>query len=337
MFKKRLSGTIKAFIIVISSIIGLLLLAVSFSYIVYDRSLEATVIEFDMRVLGKPTVSNEKEGEAFVELRRSANESEYILPSVLSVDCTIESCAYRKMKYIVMNYQENPDHTIIFFHGGSYLDQILVAHYDMLDQIISMTNAMVIVPIYPLTPVATAGEVYPLLLDYWKEMLIKYDMGEIAFMGDSAGGGMALSLSLILKTTAIKNPDELILISPWVDAALETNVEELKRYEKKDPALDIYTLQYCALRWAGNIALDDPMISPINGDLSGLPETTLFVGTRELFYPDVTRLNDLLIKAGVKTTLYIGKGMNHDWPVYVPFGVSEAKKAVKEIAKQIMD
>ena len=62
-------------------------------------------------------------------------------------------------------------------------------------------------------------------------------------------------------------------------------------------------------------AMDDALVSPINGDVSELKNVTIFVGTRELFYPDDTLLYEKL-RNNYNVTLYVGQGQNHVYPVY---------------------
>ena len=68
--------------------------------------------------------------------------------------------------------------------------------------------------------------------------------------------------------------------------------------------------------WADNIPATNYMVSPIFGDVSVFQNVTLFVGTREIFYPDVTKFFEKLQQNNVKADLHIGEGMNHDYPLY---------------------
>ena len=68
--------------------------------------------------------------------------------------------------------------------------------------------------------------------------------------------------------------------------------------------------------WAGNLDLRDYRVSPIFGDISCLQNVCLFVGTREIFYPDVTDFYEMLQELGINTELVVGEGLNHVYPHY---------------------
>ena len=79
----------------------------------------------------------------------------------------------------------------------------------------------------------------------------------------------------------------------------------------------------------GDEPLEDWHVSPINGELSGLRNVHIFVGTREMFYPDNVLLYEKLQNLGVESCLIIGEGMNHVYPMYP---IPEADRAVSRIA-----
>ena len=119
----------------------------------------------------------------------------------------------------------------------------------------------------------------------------------------------------------------MILISPWVDTT--GTKPDIPAYEKVDPMLSSAALLVDAKAWAGDESLDNWHISPINGNLSGLRNVHLFVGTREMFYPDIVLLYEKLQRFGVTSELCVAPGMNHIYPIYP---IPEAAEAVAAIA-----
>ena len=102
-------------------------------------------------------------------------------------------------------------------------------------------------------------------------------------MGDSAGGGFSLALvQEILKTDSLDLPRRLILISPWVDVT--GGDDALQKY---DTFLSNEVLRHVGADWAGELDPRDPIVSPLYGDMRGLPATDLFTGTWEVFYSDI--------------------------------------------------
>ena len=84
--------------------------------------------------------------------------------------------------------------------------------------------------------------------------------------------------------------------------------------------------------WAHGIDVKDPMISPLYGDMKGLPPTGLFTGTWEAFYTDVVKTYDKMKAAGVDARLHVAEKMGHVYPLWP---CPEGKKARKEIAEII--
>ncbi|MBR0385999.1 MAG: alpha/beta hydrolase, partial [Erysipelotrichaceae bacterium] len=154
---------------------------------------------------------------------------------------------------------------------------------------------------------------------------------KIILMGDSAGGGLALGLCQYWDTIGLKQPYRLILLSPWVDLTMEN--PDIPEYEKNDPSLIRDELLVDAYYWADGTDLKDRRLSPIYGDMSIYKRVSLFVGTHEMFYPDITLLARKLEDAGARVDLNIGEGLNHVYPAYP---IPEADKALKHIEKLLL-
>jgi hypothetical protein len=101
-----------------------------------------------------------------------------------------------------------------------------------------------------------------------------------------------LALAEVFKSQGIRLPDELVLISPWVDVVMDN--EEIKEYASRDPFLAVSSLRVSAKHWMDDLDGHDPKVSPIYGDLKGIRNVTVFVGTGESFYPDVTKFYSML-------------------------------------------
>ena len=135
---------------------------------------------------------------------------------------------------------------------------------------------------------------------------------KIIMMGDSAGGGLSLALTEYFKAEGIRVPDELILFSPWVDVSMGN--EEIKDFISRDPMIGPEEVLPAARSWAGDRDMHDPLISPLFGDLKGLHNVTVFIGTEEVLYPDVTKMFHML-DADVSNELIVGEGMIHCYPL----------------------
>ena len=220
--------------------------------------------------------------------------------------------------------------TVFYIHGGGYEHDFSPFHWRFIEMMIKRTDAMVIAPAYRLVPFATWKEAFHLILPLYKEYAGSHPEKKIILMGDSAGGGLALSLAEQIKAEGIRMPDELILLSPWVDATMEN--PDVVKYAEEDPWLSVPWLKVCGKRWAGDSDPHDYQVSPINGDMDDIHNITVFSGTREVFYPDLMKFFHLIEKDDTNE-LIIGKEMMHVYPL---MPIREAKSACDLIFKKIV-
>ena len=200
----------------------------------------------------------------------------------------------------------------------------------LIDNLARRTGADFVVPLYPLAPHHTWQEAHRLVLDLCARILSDNADKRVILMGDSAGGGLALVIALSLAERGVRQPDELILLSPWVDIT-HTN-PDIAHYADVDPLMDPGPLTAVGESWAGGTPPSDWHLSPINGDLSALRRVTTFVGSREIFLPDNALLHDRLVQAGVDSDLHIGENLNHVYPMLPS---PEGRRARHEIIRII--
>ena len=228
------------------------------------------------------------------------------------------------------NEETTSDKTVFYIHGGGYQNDFSPFHWAFLKKLIDRTGALVIAPAYRLVPFATWKEAFDLILPLYKEYAEAHPERKLILMGDSAGGGLALALTEQMKLDGIRLPDELILLSPWVDATMENPVVPM--YAEEDPWLSVPWLKVCGRRWAGDLDPRDDHISPIYGDLTDLSHVTVFSGTREVFYPDLMNFFDRIAKNSTNA-LIIGSGMMHVSPL---MPIPEARSACDTIFERIL-
>jgi cation diffusion facilitator CzcD-associated flavoprotein CzcO len=131
--------------------------------------------------------------------------------------------------------------------------------------------------------------------------------GPVAIAGDSTGGGLALATALALRDRGGAQPAALWLMSPWVDLA-----EPLaERAPPGEAMLSRAWTSACAAHFlAGHSALD-PAVSPLRGDLRGLPPVLLQAGRDELLCPQAEALHAALTAAEVPGEAEIHEGRWH--------------------------
>ncbi len=216
---------------------------------------------------------------------------------------------------------------ILYLHGGAYTAGSLTyarAFGGVLTEHMGYSTLILGYRLAPENPWPAALED---ALQAYKRMLEKYPPQNIAFVGESAGGGLCWCLALKCRELKLPMPACIVAISPWVDLTMPG------KSRKKDPTLHRETLRDCARMYAGD-NLKNPLVSPIYGDLEGLPDSLIFVGDREILESDSVRMANHLAKAGCTTELHIVKGM---WHVYVLYGIPEAKKTLSRIKEYLFE
>ena len=148
-------------------------------------------------------------------------------------------------------------------------------------------------------------------------------------MGDSAGGGFIHSFCQYIKTINLPQPNHIITFSPWVDVSMSNAPYD----SENDSILGEIGLKEIGKSWAGEWDTKDYKVSPIYGDNTGLPKTLIFAGTNEIFYKDIKSYVEKLKEDNVDVRFITGNGLFHIYPM---FPIPEAKKAFKEIKKEIM-
>lgn len=213
---------------------------------------------------------------------------------------------------------------IIYLHGGAFIEEPTVFHLRFIDKLAFNSKLGVYLPIYPLAPNHTYKEAFNFIMYIY--LKLKKSGKEIILMGDSAGGGLAVSFTQYLNNFDIPLPKKLVLFSPWLDLTLSNS--HIKDYEKKDPMLATYGLREIGKIWAGKLKLTNYKVSPIYGDFTKLPRMLIFVGTKEIFYPDVALLASILKANRIKTKLVVGQGKFHAYPLYPTKDGKEALEIV---------
>lgn len=232
------------------------------------------------------------------------------------------------MQVFHMEAQDDSKPVVLYIHGGAYVHNFSSRHWAAMAEWARSTGCGIVSPNYPLLYCFTARDAHPLIMQLYQQLLKQYSSRRLIVMGDSAGGGFSLALAQELQNESIEQPKHLVLISPWVDVL--GGDDALQQY---DTFLNAEVLRKVGADWAGEIDPRDPMISPINGDMHGLPPTDLFTGTWEIFYTDVVKTCEKMKVAGVDVRLHVAKKMGHVYPLWP---CPEGNSARQEIADIIL-
>ena len=263
--------------------------------------------------------------EAYIAEKAEFNKEPVVIEKA-KFGVSVREESLESLQAFIYNDQEHPAQTVFYFHGGAYINQPNVQQTTMAARTAKETGCEVVLMVYPKEPVYDCETAYELCLAYYRSYLENNDCGKIVFMGDSAGGGLALGLAEVLRNREETCPKELILISPWVDLTMSN--PEMEDYVALDPMLGIDGLRRMGEVWANGLDMTDPRVSPLYGRLAGLGRVTLTTGTWEILYPDTLRLADKLEQSGVDCDLIVGERMIHCYPICPVPEAEQARAAI---------
>ena len=235
-----------------------------------------------------------------------------------------------EIKCISVNSTQTPKKHILYFHGGAYTLQASKMHWNIIDYILKEVKCMITFINYPLVPKSTCYDTINKVTEVYN-YLCNNEAQEIILMGDSAGGGLALALAQNIKIkNIIPKPKKLILFSPWLDVSMKNDISF--KQAKNDLMLDKDTLKTVGKRYAGELNVENPLCSPIFGDLTDIGEIALFTGTRDILNNQATELKEKIQKNKGNLIYHEYENMQHVW---MTFPIPEAKDALLKVCEFI--
>lgn len=217
---------------------------------------------------------------------------------------------------------------ILYLHGGGYVLGTIEMHRPIVAKFVKASGVRALLIGYRLAPehpfpaaLKDALEAYAWLLDQG------LDPAKIAFAGDSGGGGLCLATLLALKDQGLPLPTAAVALSPFLDLKC-TGESLISNADKCLAPPDSW--HACAKHYTQGQDAGQPYISPLYGDLSGLPPLLIHAGGDETLLDDSVRFAEKARQAGVDVKLEIGPGMCHCYPACSPL-FPEAKQAMDEI------
>ena len=202
---------------------------------------------------------------------------------------------------------------ILYLHGGGYTCGDLEYAKGFASTLAAETGSRVFCPAYRLAPEhpypAAPGDCFE---SFQYLLTMGYAPGQITLCGESAGGALCYTLCLKLKELGMAMPGGIIAISPWTD--LTASGESYEKNRETDPSITLELLDFYAACYTEN--RQDPMVSPLFGDLKGMPPSLLFVGGDEIMLDDTVELHKKLLKSGCKSKLIIAPERWHGYVLY---------------------
>ena len=217
---------------------------------------------------------------------------------------------------------------ILYVHGGGYVSGSCNDHRGFVSKFAEYCGVITLQFEYRLAPEHPFPDGLNDSVAVYKWLLNKgFKPSNIVIAGESAGGGLALAMLLALKEQNISMPAATVAISPWTD--LTCSSDSYKTKNKVSVAL-VNSWTVFSKYYAGDNPPNLPLISPLFGDLQGLPPIYINSGEDDELFEDGERFSFKARKAGVDITFRAGKGMVHCYPLLAPF-FKEATEAMQEI------
>ncbi len=218
---------------------------------------------------------------------------------------------------------------LLYLHGGAFVLGSCDSHRKLVTQIARAGRIDAVLPEYRLAPehpypagLQDCVGVYRALLDYG------YNPDNIVVGGDSAGGGLTMSLMLELRHSGAPLPGAAVLLSPFLD--LSASGESVTTRAAQEPWFRAEDVHVVIKYYCPDENLEDPLISPVFANVAGLPPTLVQVGDDEILLSDSTRIAEKMKAAGVEVELQIFPEMWHVFQLFVG-KMPESRVAVDKI------
>lgn len=236
-------------------------------------------------------------------------------------------------EWCYVNRTHMKKYVILYCHGGGYSTGSSLYARTLTTKLAASTSMDVLSFDYRLAPEHPYPAATQDAMAAWNYlMLLGYGARDVMIAGDSAGGNLALSLVLRLKSEGRLLPRGLVLMSPWTDLTASGRSHVTKA--EIDPVLNADYLEQMIANYAGGLNLEDPYISPLFGEYEGFPPTYIQVGSNEILHDDAVMLYKKLLKAKVSVKMDVFKGM---WHVFQMSPFKTAYEAMDQNAEFIYD
>lgn len=231
---------------------------------------------------------------------------------------------------------------LLYLHGGAWTMGSPKSHRRLTSKFSEVANAAVLAIDYRLMPEHPRMAGIEDSRTAWRWMLDHGPGGPapasaVFVAGDSAGGNLTLSLIAWLRDQGLRAPDAAVALSPATDATLGS--PSLKANLATDPMLGplfkaLAKVPRAVLLWGGwaqnRLRPSHPVISPVFGDLSGLPPLLVHASEAEMLLDDSRRYVNKAVAAGSAVTLQTWPHMVHVWHIYHP-ELAEGREAFEAI------
>jgi triacylglycerol lipase len=229
-----------------------------------------------------------------------SNSPPKLLPLLLGE--SVQHTTYDGMSVVQITPAHPTGNYVVAIHGGAFIFAPSIFHWLNYTITAYQTGATFEVPIYPLLQQGgTAGTVVPEMAGLISLEIAAHGAPHVSVIGDSAGGTLALAAVEYMVANNETVPGSMVLLSPWLDPGQAGG--------------------QIGKVWAGNLPVNDYLVSPLDGSLSGLPPTYVYSGSLDSLSAEAFVLQQAAVAQGAPISFVLGHGQIHDWILLTPGGL----------------
>jgi len=210
---------------------------------------------------------------------------------------------------------EAPTSTVLYLHGGGYRLGTARSWVSFATGLAASASTEMVIADYRLAPEHPFPAALHDAAAVWDSLQAERT-GPVFVAGDSAGGGLAVALTLAARLSGAPLPDGVIVLSPWVDLTLDSDTfntrADTDQFFPKASAVE------AAESYLQGADPRQALVSPLLADLAGFPKTLIFAGGAETLLGDGLGLCTSPVNAGVSVEAHFPAGMQHVWPTLFP-------------------
>jgi acetyl esterase/lipase len=202
------------------------------------------------------------------------------------------------------------DQVLLYLHGGGFVFGLTPPHIQMGAYLAQMMGFRLLMVDYRLAPEYPFPAALEDCVTAYRWLLKQGILAQnIVVAGDSAGGNLTVTMLMKLRDNGNSLPAAAACLSPVTDFTTKDNLGN----GFKDPVLPLKAVKFYNQAYIGHNEAQNPLISPVFGNLRGLPPFLVHAGEDEILCDDAVRIARLAKSVDVDVRLEIYPRMWHVW------------------------
>ena len=258
-----------------------------------------------------------------------------VIPECIEEDLDFSTFKVGVNPVLHVKHKAPAEQVCIYLIGGGMLKYPKKDEVKEQIKLARLTGRDMVLPYYPLVPDNSILDVYEMLYQLYKKLIVEYEHENIAIAGGSSGGNLALGLISYIneKGEGIPMPGKIYAASPGTMIYTEEEKRKAKILDGRDLIMSTIALENIQAGMENGREVPEYMRYLQRGDYTGLKEAYLIFGGDEVFSAAADTIAEQMRKFGVDVRLEIGEGMYHMYSM-MPL-VPEAKKAYQDMIEYL--